>query len=100
MKHTPGPWEGSNEIKSHNGTIVCEVFATDNDAGKRYGKAESDYNARLIAAAPELLEACYRMLNVEGPAVRGCKSGPFKDCDVSYHFDRLRAAIAKATGGE
>ena len=55
MKHTPGPWQ-------QNGS---HIYGPD---PKRYGIAqlmyadplESDANARLIAAAPELLEALKR----------------------------------------
>ncbi len=60
-KHTPGPWlqwAGSNIIiRLHSGEDrvedlrICEVAPnTFGDAGRA--------NARLIAAAPELLEAC------------------------------------------
>ena len=59
MSHTPGPWTphgwGDNdyEINAAEGT-VCNVPGFDDDT------AESDmaeHNARLIAAAPELLAA-------------------------------------------
>lgn len=76
--HTPGPWYhevgvvyGPNE----DGT----GFAVDNPA-----------DAPLIAAAPDLLDACTLALAV------------FEDCD---EYDQepaltMRAAIAKATGKE
>lgn len=53
-KHTPGPWKYWNGIiLDHNGDMdegkqVCIV--------SKYGE-EHDANARLIAAAPEMLEA-------------------------------------------
>lgn len=48
--------------------------------------AEEAANARLIAAAPDLLRACERMASGEG----------------SYHeaLDQIRAAIARATEAE
>lgn len=66
-KHTPGPWRiAENDgayayIKSGPGTnlmkpgqMVAKVWLQDAD----YNEA----NARLIAAAPELLEACKQLL--------------------------------------
>ena len=59
-KHTPGPWEvnytkATTQIKPNDGhgivaTIPVRYSKTDN-------LAENAANARLIAAAPELLEA-------------------------------------------
>lgn len=52
--HTPGPWEyigiytTTTTIVAANGREVCEVSS---------GTLESFANARLIAAAPELLTA-------------------------------------------
>ena len=68
MKHTPGPWEVSEEwhgdlyidsyIEGEGDTalakIVNNVCKTD----------QAEANARLIAAAPDLLEACKEALNV------------------------------------
>ena len=56
-EHTPGPWsfELHNEDFYIGGeTAVCGTFAQDH-AG------EEEANARLIAAAPELLEALERI---------------------------------------
>lgn len=53
-KHTPGPWsvdaDGSVQVVAASGATVAEVYGT--DAGERWA------NATLIAAAPDLLEAC------------------------------------------
>ncbi len=53
-KHTPGPWkqEGNNIVADYTATcgVVASVSAMPN-------KWETEANARLIAAAPELLEA-------------------------------------------
>ena len=66
MGHTPGPWTphgwGDNDYEIHaaEGT-VCNVPGFDDDT------AESDmaeHNARLIAAAPELLAALNQVLDV------------------------------------
>lgn len=64
-KHTPGPWEIRTELGINNKHLllidgdnssycVCDVGA------KRV--IENLSNARLIAAAPELLEACKEAL--------------------------------------
>ena len=93
---TEGPWFVDRQspysaicIKPHPGRIVCDVHGTDNEA---------DANARLLAAAPELLAACEGM------------------CGLIYHdkhederidFDQYEkaesvclSAIAKASGIE
>ena len=83
--HTPGPWAYEN----YGGTL--HVFL-DNEGGtpsicKLVGN-DKDANARLIAAAPDLLEALQNLLKVhEGEG------------GTQYHAgDIARAAIAKAKG--
>ena len=50
-KHTPGPWkQGNDRIECSEGYGVADLFTQRNDA-------ETKANARLIAAAPEMLEA-------------------------------------------
>ena len=78
-KFTPGPWVRSRRtIQSESGTI-CETFS-------HLGIAEADANERLIAAAPDLIEAAQK-------AIDEC-------CDlIETDAGRaLVAAIAKATG--
>ncbi len=60
MKHTPGPWK-AHPIETNYGlpytpvaasTLIAKVYST------AFGDhAQSEANARLIAAAPDLLEA-------------------------------------------
>lgn len=61
-KHTPGPWsvEKPDQFQGHKfipvevpGKIICEVYGSDDDFLKV--TAVDHANARLIAAAPELL---------------------------------------------
>ena len=63
MKHTPGPWERWDDgIKSIGDSIdICRVYAVPADDSTQYGSGESDANARLIAAAPDLLESCVEL---------------------------------------
>lgn len=87
--HTPGPWTYeplSNEafaILGPGRAYVGQVDAEDGD-----GLNEDD--ARLIAAAPDLLNVC-RM------AAENIEEG--YPHDASVILENLRAAIAKATGG-
>jgi hypothetical protein len=64
MNHTPGPWEhtGNGDIQGNedNGhgmgpVDVCSVYL-------RTVKGRTEANARVIAAAPDLLNACLRAL--------------------------------------
>jgi hypothetical protein len=83
-KHTPGPWRVANgtQIRSQRDQIAKVWMMRD---------GEGNSNARLIAAAPEMLEALKAM-------AEGC-SFPADDVQRAIR-DRARAAIAKATGGE
>lgn len=89
-KHTPGPWvvkpveneQGGFDIDSEYGYHIAETIG-----GLDY---EEEANARLIAAAPDLLEALRELLEA-------CKDAKF----ASDPFDSMpnaRTAIAKATG--
>lgn len=68
-KHTPGPWTlGNGEVrirteKNEQGRsiLVAECYTTGN-AGRYPKYEERKANARLIAAAPELLEALKKLL--------------------------------------
>jgi hypothetical protein len=94
-KHTPGPWEvnytkATTQIKPNDGhgivaTIPVRYSKTDN-------LAENAANARLIAAAPELLEALKEQIE---PRAKGWKVTDWKIRDAN-----ARAAIAKAEKGE
>lgn len=84
-KHTPGPWTALNRgYKSH---------VTDGDmnwSAEIIGPGHAA-NARLIAAAPELLEAGEAAL----PWISGLAN---KNPSVAPFATALRAAIAKAKG--
>lgn len=105
-KYTPGPWVVGQPNKGpvagtvpvhtadymdsyRSGQLVCSVYGT---------AAFSDANARLVAAAPDLLAALSRLLDRAAHQL-----------DTSATHDGLEnidavvaalAAIAKATGGE
>lgn len=75
-KHTPGPWfyngdEGSETAKyGHNVNTARGVIA---EIEERGGKTE--HNARLIAAAPELLAALEKLIASYDPAQRPAEYG-------------------------
>jgi len=87
MKHTPGPWETSSNASGEldiccpdAGDMIADLSGCDN----------ADANARLIAAAPELLEAL-RIIKSRTTA-----------CGNNRRLQRIQAialaAIAKAEG--
>lgn len=82
--HTPGPWEvasafiGPLHIRNQDGATLAHVGHEDFDTCAA--------NARLIAAAPDLLAALQMMLDQHG------------GLEVSPTAKAARAAIAKATG--
>ena len=89
-KHTAGPWEAvSNLVRTARtptggGFLVAECPA---NIGSRLE------DARLIAAAPELLEALQLLLHeVDESAIAGAK-----DYGWPAAVSKARAAIAKAT---
>jgi hypothetical protein len=85
VTHTPGPWKQSCEsidpdwhiVTTQGGAVVANVFAP------------QSANARLIAAAPDLLEA---LVNLYGIAV---DEGIVGD---NTTLEAARTAIAKARG--
>lgn len=84
-KHTPGPWVYKKTSGFDYGSTAYWVPGICTNIDK-----EAD--ARLIAAAPDLLEALKRMEFAFSPLA--------KDCTLAGLIDEARAAIAKATGGE
>ncbi|MFO0447419.1 MAG: hypothetical protein ACK52I_01800 [Pseudomonadota bacterium] len=86
-KHTPGPWKRSYRNITANGVIVARVLPAEG------GPEQEAANARLIAAAPDLLAACEaveRWWNEH--AIEGT---PETDAFCTL----ARAAIAAAKGG-
>lgn len=100
IQHTPGPWiirVGTNLLTryidftgtpDHTACTVAEIWPED-DCGESIEMAEA--NARLIAAAPDLLEALRLLLDY--PSGQYSSRG---DYDAAY--EKASVAIAKATG--
>ena len=98
QNHTPGPWEhtGPGDIvgKEDNGyglgyVDVCSVYL-------RTVRGRTNANARLIAAAPELLDALQAMTEIAEMTIGWLPTPPNADGPLI----QARAAIAKATGGK
>lgn len=97
-KHTPGPWEARKALEA----VYEQDFYIISSAGVvgywKGGKSWhtddkwvlTEADARLIAAAPELLEALQAITDLYDTD-EGCRSTP--------EYIAARAAIAKATGG-
>lgn len=84
---TTGPWTTGRNPDSTT-TVYCQSFAV----ADCYGKASRE-NARLIAAAPELLQA---VLDAE-QFTRGFEDDESQP-SVKWLCIQLRSAIAKARG--
>lgn len=90
MEHTPGPWTNHGRISQpglpHSAvaakTLIARVYS------EAFGdEAQEAANARLIAAAPELLAVLVELTDLEGPLPGN-----------QAWYIKARAAIAKATG--
>ncbi len=123
-EHTPGPWQVSKQkarrVTNAHGVVICNAVLRNQGTAKgghKHGAKdvlEGEANARLIAAAPELLEALTELWEysqgLEGIIRDGVyKSEELKDpnawsaCDDwAYNGegacmrDQVEAAIAKA----
>jgi hypothetical protein len=96
-KHTPGPWKvmgGMVVIEGEAGRLT-DVADCCTGAASVKDPFTIAANARLIAAAPELLEACENARNVLAALVTGDLKTIKPD---SAALAELRAAIAKAKG--
>jgi L-fucose mutarotase/ribose pyranase (RbsD/FucU family) len=88
--HTPGPWkwsEGGFDPRTHRELHEAQYEVGEGDSIVYHGAnwPMTEANARLIAAAPDLLEACEAAIKEAGD-----------DKYVARYLDLARAAIAKA----
>ena len=97
-KHTSGPWRATpgNSQMSDPGTTVyhCGQWGVYSDAS-HHGDAEAD--ARLIAAAPDLLEACLKLVEWDDREKDHAISFMARIDLCEEACTAMRAAIAKAT---
>jgi hypothetical protein len=91
MKHTPGPWSSQDREKQvfvPLKSVDCERIGFYVGFVNGHLQQEAAANARLIAAAPDLLEALKALEVLFSPCVR--------DSTQADWIDRARAAIKKA----
>lgn len=106
LKHTPAPWKiQENEIVPKMGAIETELRIVDRMgivatiykfAGKNQPenhRIEAVANAKIIASAPELLEACIEALNT----LRYMTTDQYLRGEDKPVRDKLKNAIKKAT---
>lgn len=87
--HTPGPWASvqSNGVK--NGVIAVDDDANDQFYIGKMSGPDAEANARLIATAPELLEALEEAVQWDSHDSEGVPA---------VWLEKARAALAKARG--
>lgn len=87
-QHTPAPWDINGQTITSGETAIAQFFQSKGNVEHQHydnpKKDEAQANARLIAAAPELLEALKKIHAICGNT-------------LSTH-EIARAAIAKAEG--
>jgi hypothetical protein len=94
VTHTPGPWAIDTAERGQSGTRFRSVYRAGNvhaEICRVYGGMRDqhmDADARLIAAAPDLLAACKSML----AHMESWRVAETSDGDMA----RSRAALAKA----
>ena len=97
-KHTPGPWMWNGkdmpfaDIEDAHGDVIAGVNECDRDDDAQ-ARAEERANARLIAAAPELLAALRGIMSTDDLSRNDWPS------DTMAILTIARAAIAKVEGG-
>lgn len=88
-KHTPGEWKvwgGGINVRTKKGHIFIAACGS-NDSQRSIEEYQA--NARLISAAPDLLEACKKAYQYIGNIADG---------KATIIFTKLQQAIAKAEG--
>ena len=104
-QHTPGPWFWDEEpgmdcnLVGANGEKVLSWYEYEGMGFSIFDKDTDAANARLIAAAPDLLEAqetaCSALVFADGLLAGSGSSSVVIDVAI----EETRAAIAKAKGG-
>ena len=89
--HTPGPWIAVGRWVGHPRDDIPDICTTAPEAMDQDGRSDAECraNARLIAAAPDLLRALRKCVRLVPPSD-----------ETAAHLRAARIAIAKATGGK
>ena len=98
-KHTPGPWIVRTDLQfDHGGAIVSSTYDCYDNCSNLVAICDvqsmpNAANARLIAAAPDML-AALEIISQSWPAHDSESASPVADAMAA----KARAAIAKARG--
>ena len=99
--HTAGPWHYTLADETSAGGVygnekcVCDIIPKELQVAYDCEEVEiANANARLIAAAPELLEQCKLFEKVLTHLINSGDSG------ADLERDKLREVLAKVEGGE
>lgn len=95
--HTPGPWHTGGIFTPHPGEEYVDVWGpipAGCQSGDQVCQRATAADARLIAAAPELMEALRLAVHAMRAPIDGWKGEVER-----LALDKANAAIAKATGG-
>lgn len=109
VQFTPGPWSYHLEEPSREwalvmaggkgGQIVANVNSKscpDSTSAPAFRAMPAEANAKLIAASPDLLEACREMLRLDDDGIETAP-GEFVPIFATAFRVKLLAAIARAT---
>lgn len=99
-KHTPGPWElRGRTVKGPHPRYEGELRTVASAQwSKGTWKDEAEANARLIAAAPDMLQALQEMI---ANCDRWLETGIPADAEESKRlYNQMAAALKKAEGGQ
>ena len=104
-QHTPGPWEVMYSDTGIGVDPVCDAINARFKHDNELMRIEADANAHLIAAAPELLEACKTLIELidTGYLVRdishdGEPGFAIRQLEPVMQLRSVVLAIAKAEG--
>lgn len=95
--HTPGPWRTFNWkgqetiVQNHVGQAIADC-----DVNRYLELSAKQANARLIAAAPELLEALQSIIEFANDPCGALHT--VRQFRNQIEYERALSAIAKATG--
>ena len=94
-KHTPGPWQAKASLTHWNVTTTGKP-RTFNICSVNTDRIEQEANARLIAAAPDLLNSCGDLVALfEALAIVGTMDGA--DWNRIHNYcEKARRALAAA----
>ena len=93
VKHTPGPWKYEEATKTIR-AVPSNYWLASMDSWD--GAVDHGANARLITAAPELLEAL-KLAEIALVDLGACDS---EVCECPQVLVKVRAALAKAEAGQ